>query len=245
MIYDNTNSNNISELLENALSDGIALLVNKPLNWTSFDVVAKIRNTLKIKKVGHAGTLDPLASGLLIICCGKYTKKIDEFQGLFKEYTGEIKLGAVTKSYDSEFEEENICDVGHIDDSLVKQVASQFVGRQLQYPPMFSAKKVKGKKLYELARKDIQIEVKPSEVEIFEVKVDYISPVINFYIKCSKGTYIRSFANDVGKQLGVGAYLKSLVRVGIGDYKLDNALELDSFIVKVKNQEYNENIQKF
>lgn len=230
MIFSLDNLANKDELVAASNSTGAAILIDKPLDWTSFNVVSKIRNLLKVKKVGHAGTLDPLATGLLIICIGKYTKKISEFQDLFKEYTGEVKLGAITKSYDSEFKEENICDISFLDELTVNEAAKTFLGKQMQYPPMFSAKKVGGKKLYELARKDIVIERKSNEVEFFDVNIQYSAPIAYFYIKCSKGTYIRSFANDLGEKLQVGGYLKSLRRTGIGDFVVDNAIKLKDFI---------------
>ena len=241
MIYSKSNFHDIEELIAASQSTGAAILVDKPLEWTSFNVVAKIRNMLKIKKIGHAGTLDPLASGLLILCTGKFTKKIYEFQDLYKEYSGQIKIGATTKSYDSEFPEDNLCDISHITEQLVTDEAMKFLGKQLQYPPMFSAKKVKGKKLYELARKDIVIELKANEVEFFDVKVDYHSPYIDFYIKCSKGTYIRSFAFDLGARLGVGGYLNSLRRTAIGQYRVEDAINMNDFIELVKN--YNSSAQ--
>ncbi|MBX3043388.1 MAG: tRNA pseudouridine(55) synthase TruB [Candidatus Kapabacteria bacterium] len=235
MIFSKSNTDNIEEFIAASHSTGAAILIDKPVDWTSFNVVAKIRNLLKVKKVGHAGTLDPLATGLLIICTGKFTKKINEFQDLYKEYTGEIKIGAVTKSYDSEFPEENIKDISHISDEMVIESSRSFIGRHKQFPPMFSAKKVNGKKLYELARKDIKIELKANEVDFFNVIAKYEPPLVDFYIKCSKGTYIRSFAYDLGEKLGVGGYLKSLRRTAIGDFRADDAIKMNDFIDIISN----------
>jgi tRNA pseudouridine55 synthase len=230
MIFDNKNIDKIDLFIESVITDGAAILIDKPLEWTSFNVVAKIRNTLRIKKIGHAGTLDPLATGLLILCLGKYTKKINDFQDLYKEYTGIVKIGATTKSFDSEFEEDNICDISSITSQDVESTANTFLGKQQQIPPMFSAKKVKGKRLYELARKDIEIEVQSSSVEFFDINVDYNAPNIEFYIKCSKGTYIRSFARDIGQKLNVGGYLSKLRRTGIGEFKVEDAIQLPVLI---------------
>lgn len=235
MIYTQKNKTEIEELIAASNSTGAAILIDKPLTWTSFNVVSKIRNLLKVKKIGHAGTLDPLADGLLILCTGKFTKKIQEFQDLYKEYSGVVKLGATTNSYDSEFPEENISDISHLTEEMIIAEAHSFLGKQKQFPPMFSAKKVKGKKLYELARKGITIELSPSDVEFYQIDVKFKPPFVEFYIKCSKGTYIRSFANDLGAKLGVGGYLHSLRRTAIGDLKVDDAVRLDEFIELVKN----------
>lgn len=234
MIYSQSNKYEIKELIAASQSTGAAILIDKPLNWTSFNAVAKVRNLLKPKKIGHAGTLDPLATGLLILCTGKFTKIIYEFQDLYKVYTGTVKLGAITKSYDSEFEEENITNIDDLQESDIIFQAKQFLGKQLQMPPMFSAKKVNGKRLYELARKDIEVIRTPNEVEFFEIDVEYIKPFVNFRICCSKGTYIRTFANDLGASLRVGGYLTSLRRNYIGGYNVDDAITIDEFIELVK-----------
>ena len=216
---------------------GATLLVNKPLSWTSFDVVNKIRYQLKrsleIKKikVGHAGTLDPMATGLLIICTGKFTKRLNEFQGLPKTYTGTIQLGATTPSYDKETEIDKTFPTEHIDDELLENTRKQFLGDILQYPPMFSAIKVDGQPLYKRARKGINIEVKARPINIYSF--DLLSkelPELSFSVKCSKGTYIRSLAYDFGKALQSGAHLSSLCRTEIGDYKLEDAWKLDELI---------------
>ena len=216
---------------------GATLLVNKPLSWTSFDVVNKIRYQLKkslgVKKikVGHAGTLDPMATGLLIICTGKFTKRLDEFQGLSKTYTGTIQLGATTPSYDKETEVDQTFPTDHIDDELIENARNQFLGDILQYPPMFSAIKVDGQPLYRRARKGISIEVKPRPVTIYSF--DLLSkemPELSFSVKCSKGTYIRSLAFDFGKAVRSGGYLSSLCRTQIGDHKLEEAWKLDELI---------------
>jgi tRNA pseudouridine55 synthase len=240
MIFTKDNIHNIEELIEKSNSEGVAILIDKPLKWTSFDIVAKLRGLLKIKKIGHAGTLDPLATGLLIICAGKYTKKINEFQDLYKEYSGKVKLGVTTKSYDTEFEEENFCDISHLTNEIIYDTANSFIGKQLQMPPMFSAKKVGGKKLYELARKNIEIERKPNEIEFIDVKVEYLAPFFDFHIKCSKGTYIRSFAYDFGAKLGVGAYLYSLRRTAIGDFKVEDSIDIKQLADTLKK--YRENL---
>ena len=230
MIFTKHNINDVGNLIETAHSEGIAILIDKPLNWTSFDVIAKLRYLIKIKKIGHAGTLDPLADGLLIVCAGKYTKKINEFQDLHKEYSGLVKLGATTPSYDSEFDEENICDISAVTETQVIEAGMSFIGKQMQYPPAFSAKKIKGKKLYEYARKGITVEIHPNEVEFLDVKISYAPPFADFYIKCSKGTYIRSFANDMGVKLGVGGYLAKLRRTAIGQYRADDAVILSDLV---------------
>lgn len=231
IIIDKYNINNIKELLELATTDGITWLIDKDRDWTSFDVVAKLRGATKIKKTGHAGTLDPLATGLLILCQGRATKQIDNFQALKKSYTTTIKLGAVTKSFDSEYDEESIKDTSHITRELLNQAISTFIGQIEQIPPMFSAKKVDGKKLYELARKGKEIKLKPSKVEIYSMEVvDYDLPVIELNISCSKGTYIRSLARDIGEKLSCGAYLKNLRRTAIGEYSVNDALKISEIV---------------
>lgn len=239
MVFNRTNiPDNIEDLLHQINNEGCALLIDKPMDWTSFDVVAKIRNKLRIKKIGHAGTLDPLADGLLILCLGKFTKKINQFQDLPKEYIGKVKIGATTKSFDREFEEENIKDISEISDIDVIRVAESFLGEQEQTPPMFSAKKVKGKRLYEYARKEQEIEVKSSLVNFYEVKCKFDSPFIEFRIKCSKGTYIRSFARDIGIKLNTGGYLSSLRRSKIGDFDVKDAMTITD-IIELKSKTAN------
>lgn len=206
----------------------LVLLVNKPLQWTSFDVVRKLKYKLKISKVGHAGTLDPLATGLLIICTGKMTKRIDEYQGQEKEYTGTFTIGQTTPSYDLETETTPPVSTAHITRAHLESAASKLTGKIDQVPPLHSAIKVGGKRAYELARKGRSAELKSREVTIrlFEIcGVDL--PVVSFRIVCSKGTYIRSMARDFGELLGVGAHLSSLCRTRIGDFQLKDAKEID------------------
>lgn len=223
---------------------GEVLLVNKPLEWTSFDVVNKIRHTIKKKlgikkvKVGHAGTLDPMATGLLIICTGKFTKKLDQFQGLDKCYTGTMKLGATTPSYDLETEEDAHFPIAHISEELLQAATGQFLGKIEQYPPVFSAIKVNGQPLYKKARKGEKVEVQSRTVRIESFKITNIDlPEIAFKVECSKGTYIRSLAYDFGKTLESGAYLTSLCRTKIGKYKLKDAWELKTLVQAIKQSD--------
>ena len=204
------------------------LLINKPLEWTSFDVVNKLRYRLKIKKIGHAGTLDPLATGLLIICTGKMTKQIDGFQAQEKEYIGRFVIGQTTASYDLETAPGEPLDLQHITMDQMRTAARQFIGLIQQTPPLHSAIKIDGKRAYELARKGMEQELKPREVEIKEFEITQVEkPWVSFRVVCSKGTYIRSLARDFGNALGVGAYLAELCRTRIGDFKLENALTID------------------
>ena len=223
---------------------GTALLVNKPIGWTSFDVVNKIRYALRKKlqkkniKVGHAGTLDPLATGLLIICTGKMTKEIDSFMGMSKTYTGVITLGGVTPSYDLETPISQTFPIQHINPEVIETARKQFIGKILQQPPMFSAIKIDGKRLYESARKNEIVEV-PSrtiEIEAFDILSQHPNPNdpnlidLAFSIRCSKGTYIRSIANDFGAACQSGAYLSALCRTHIGNYALSDAWDLEKLI---------------
>jgi tRNA pseudouridine55 synthase len=208
-------------------------LMDKPASWTSFDVVKKMKYAGPFKKIGHAGTLDPLATGLLIICVGKYTKKIDYFQSLPKTYTGTFVIGKTTPSIDLETEFDNEFPIESIEIDKLTEVANSFVGESLQSPPIYSAIKLNGQRLYTHARKGVQaedLEIKLREVHIylFEIKVDNF-PEIDFKITCSKGTYIRSIVRDFGLKLSSGAYLKKLVRTGIGDYSLDKAQAISNF----------------
>jgi tRNA pseudouridine55 synthase len=217
-------------------------LVDKPLDWTSFDVVAKLRNAYskqlgKKCKVGHSGTLDPKATGLLLIAAGKKTKEISALEVLDKEYTGEIKLGATTKSFDTETEEENLCDASHLSEVVLKEVAASFLGKQMQSPPMFSATWHQGKRLYELARRGAEVERTPKPIEIFEFDLtDVCLPVVAFRIVVSKGAYIRTIAHDFGAKLGVGGYLRSLRRTRIGNYHIENALSIDACIELIRTR---------
>lgn len=212
------------------IQEGHVFLIDKPLDWTSFDAVNKIRwnirkaYDLKKIKVGHAGTLDPKATGLLLICTGKWTKRIDEFQAQEKTYTGTIKLGVTTPTYDLESEEDQMFPTEHITDELIYETTKQFTGDIEQFPPMHSAIKVDGKRLYELAREGQEIERKARKVTIEEFKITKIDlPFVDFEVKCSKGTYIRSLAFDFGKALNSGGYLTALRRTKIGEFDVINA----------------------
>ena len=204
------------------------LLINKPLEWTSFDVVNKLRYRLKIKKIGHAGTLDPLATGLLIICTGKMTKEIEGFQAQEKEYVGKFVLGQTTPSHDLETEPREPQDIQLITEDQIRKATKQFIGLIQQTPPLHSAIKIDGKRAYEFARKGKEQELKSREVEIKEFEITNVEkPWVSFRVVCSKGTYIRSLARDFGNALGVGAYLAELCRTRIGNFKLENALTID------------------
>lgn len=210
------------------LEAGEIILVNKPLNWTSFDIVARIRAMFEIKKIGHAGTLDPRATGLLILCTGKMTKQIDQFQGYEKEYTGIFEIGGVTKSFDTETEVFDIKDFSHVSKEEVELLFRSFIGIQQQLPPMYSAIKMNGRRLYKDARKGRDIERPTREVEIKEFEMtSFALPYIGFRVVCSKGTYIRSLANDIGEKLGCGAYLKELCRTKIGQFSVTEALPVE------------------
>lgn len=216
---------------------GQVLLIDKPLTWTSFQAVNKlrweIRHAFGIKKikVGHAGTLDPLATGLLVICTGKMTKQINIFQGQEKEYTGTFALGGTTPSFDLETEVNETFATEHITEELIHGTTEQFIGKIEQFPPVFSAIKKDGKRLYEFARAGEEVEIKPRQVEISEFEITKIDGLeLHFRVVCSKGTYIRSLANDFGKALNSGAHLSSLRRTRIGDFKVDNGLTPEEFI---------------
>ena len=217
-------------------------LIDKPLDWTSFDVVAKVRNAYSKQlgtkcKVGHAGTLDPRATGLLLIAAGKKTKEIASLEVLDKEYIGEIKLGATTKSYDTETEEENSCDISHLNEEQLRETATLFLGKQMQSPPMFSATWHHGKRLYELARRDIEVERTPKPIEIFEFDLtDIRLPIVAFRIVVSKGAYIRTIAHDFGARLGVGGYLRALRRTRVGNYHIENALSVDACVELIRTR---------
>jgi len=203
------------------------LLIDKPYDWTSFDVVRKVRNVLKIRKIGHAGTLDPLASGLLILCTGKFTKKINEYMASEKEYIGSFTLGATTPTYDLESEPENFLPCDHLTEPEIVQSTAPFTGDILQVPPMHSAIKKDGKRVYKLARQGKEIELEPRKIQIKEFVITKIElPLVHFRIVCSTGTYIRSIANDYGKVLGCGAYLSGLVRTRIGEFELKDAVKV-------------------
>lgn len=222
------------------IQEGKVLLIDKPLDWTSFDVVNKVRwnirkaYNLKKIKVGHAGTLDPKATGLLIVCTGKFTKRIDEIQAESKVYTGTIKLGVTTPTYDTESEEDQTFPLEHITEEMIHEATKEFIGEIDQYPPAHSAIKVDGKRLYELARAGKEVELKARRIQIYDFKITKIElPFVEFEVHCGKGTYIRSLANDFGKALNSGGYLTELRRTKIGDFSVENAengvLELNFF----------------
>lgn len=220
--------------------NGQVILIDKPLEWTSFQVVNKIRWHIRKKfhikkiKVGHAGTLDPLATGLLILCTGKFTKKIETYQAQKKEYIGQFTLGATTPSYDLETSVNQTFCTKHITEALLHNTAKQFVGEILQKPPIFSAIKKEGKRLYEIAREGKTIEIKPRKVIVYNFEITAINmPRVSFKISCSKGTYIRSIANDFGQALQSGAYLSELRRTKIGDFKVENGIKIDDFIANL------------
>lgn len=227
---------------------GEVLLVDKPARWTSFDVVSKIRNAIKpLKvKVGHAGTLDPLATGLLIICTGKFTKRIDEFQAQEKTYTGTITLGATTPSYDLEQDIDQRFDVSGIIDEQILQTATSFVGEIEQVPPAHSAVKIGGERVYEKARRGETVVVKPRRVYIREFEIVRIAmPHIEFRVVCSKGTYIRTLAHDFGIAMNNGAHLSQLRRTKIGNFHVDDAWQLPDLVKHIKGVNFaasNENI---
>ena len=228
-------------MTEDDFKNGQVLLIDKPLNWTSFQVVNKLRWEIKQRfnikniKVGHAGTLDPLATGLLIICTGKQTKEIDIYQGQIKEYTGTITLGATTPSYDLETEIDKAFSIEHISEELLKETTKQFIGEIQQKPPIFSAIKKDGKRLYELARKGETTEIKARTVTVSEFEITNINlPKVDFKVICSKGTYIRSLAFDFGIALNSGAHLSALRRTKIGEFSVDKGLSVEEFIENLK-----------
>ncbi|MFZ9387744.1 MAG: tRNA pseudouridine(55) synthase TruB [Chitinophagaceae bacterium] len=219
-----------------AYEEGKVLLINKSLRWTSFDAVRKIRNLVRIKKVGHAGTLDPLATGLLIICTGRFTKRINEYMAQEKEYTGTFILGATTPTYDLESEPVDFRETGGITLPMIREATGQFTGEIAQIPPAHSAIKQDGKRVYELARQGREVILEPRKVTIREFEIVSVDmPVVHFRVVCSTGTYIRSLAHDFGKALGCGAYLGSLCRTRIGTYRLEDAMDIEEFEREVKS----------
>jgi tRNA pseudouridine55 synthase len=226
-----------------SFKEGRVILIDKPLEWTSFNAVSKIKWLLKKRfkvkkiKVGHAGTLDPLATGLLIICTGKFTKRIEEYQAAVKEYTGVFKLGETTPSYDLETEVVQSFSVDHITKEKLEEVRLSFIGEQDQIPPIFSALKKDGKRLYELAREGKTTEIKSRKIQIDEFEIDDSNfPEIAFRVVVSKGTYIRSLANDFGQKLGSGAYLKELRRTKIGEFHVDKAISPNDFEIEFRKE---------
>ena len=221
-------------MIENTFEEGKTLLIDKPLDWTSFDVVRKIRNTIKIKKVGHAGTLDPLATGLLIVCTGKFTKRINEYMAQEKEYTGTITLGATTPTYDLESEPQDFKSFEGITEEMIREKTAQFIGEIQQVPPIHSAIKQKGKPVYLLARKGVDVILEPRTLTIYEFEITKIEmPVVSFKVVCSTGTYIRSLANDFGAALGCGGHLSSLRRTRIGEFSAEDAMSVEEFVQQV------------
>ena len=219
------------------VQNGAILLVDKPLRWTSFDVVNKIKYEIKNKtgckkfKIGHAGTLDPLATGLLIVCIGKYTKQIPEFQQQKKQYEGTFTIGATTTSHDLEKIPENFMHYNHLSEEDILSAVNQFIGTIQQLPPLFSAVRIDGKRAFEYARQEKEITIQPKEITIYSFDIKRIAlPEIDFEITCSKGTYIRSIARDLGEILGCGAYLSRLRRTKTGDFSVNNALDMTPFI---------------
>lgn len=224
-----------------AFQTGALLLIDKPKEWTSFDVVNKLRYTLRkalgIKKIkmGHAGTLDPLATGLLVVCTGKFTKKIESLQGMSKEYTGSFHLGATTPSYDAETAIDEQFPIEHISPELLDEARQKLLGDLDQIPPIFSAIKVDGQPLYKKARKGEKIKIKARKVTIHDFRLEKIEmPIVNFWVYCSKGTYIRSLAHDFGKALKSGAYLADLRRTKVGQYKIEDAWNLEKLIQYIR-----------
>jgi len=233
----------LDKLSLETLVKGTVLLVNKPATWTSFDVVNKLNWIIKKQshqkvKVGHAGTLDPLATGLLVICTGAKTKEIQSLTGLDKRYTGSFFIGATTPCFDLEVEPDQFFETAHITEHHIREVARKMVGKQAQIPPQFSAKKVDGKRAYESARKGLVVEIKPKDIDIKSFDITAIEmPEVSFDLLVSTGTYIRAIARDLGVSLQSGAYLKSLVRTSIGPFELSQAYELDALVEEIKGLE--------
>jgi tRNA pseudouridine55 synthase len=224
----------VSDEVRKTFEEGKVILIDKPLHWTSFDVVRKIRNSIKIKKVGHAGTLDPLASGLLIVCTGKFTKKINEYMAQEKEYTGTFTLGATTATYDKESVAENFKDYSSITQENIETATKQFIGAIQQFPPIYSAIKKDGVALYELARRGEEVELKARTITISEFEITKVEmPIVHFRVLCGTGTYIRSLAHDMGAALVCGAYLSELRRTKIGEHDVVNALGMEGFLQSI------------
>ena len=230
-ILEKANLEDIDNWYSSAIEEGGLALIDKPKTWTSFDVVNKLRRVARIRKTGHAGTLDPLATGLLILCFGKATKQSNDYQGLNKTYWTEIKIGAKTKSFDAETEEEDICDFSHITTEQIEEAVRFYMGTFEQIPPIYSAKSVNGVRLYNHARNNREIVIAPSLVTINSIgSIETDFPYVRFSVECSKGTYIRSLASDIGNKIGVGAYLSNLRRTAIENFSVDRALTIDEFV---------------
>ena len=218
-----------------SLKEGALLLVDKPREWTSFDVVNKLRYALKVKKIGHAGTLDPLATGLLLIGVGKFTKKLNELQGMDKTYEGVIEIGKTTPSFDLETDFDSEKDISHISEDQILETAQKLTGFQNQVPPLFSAIRIKGERAYHKARNNQDVKLDPRPVIIHDFQIKHVKGGdIHFEISCSKGTYIRSIARDFGEILGVGGYLKVLRRTKVGEYDIGNAYSLDQLLEEIR-----------
>ncbi|MBW7839805.1 MAG: tRNA pseudouridine(55) synthase TruB [Chitinophagaceae bacterium] len=216
---------------KNTFEEGKVILIDKPLHWTSFDVVKKIRNVIKLRKIGHAGTLDPLATGLLILCTGKFTKKINDYMAKEKEYVGSFTLGATTPTYDLESDPVNFMSLEGITEAQILHTTKKFLGEIMQVPPSHSAVKQAGKPVYLKARKGEDVQLEPRRIIIKEFEISDIElPVVSFRVVCSTGTYIRSLAHDFGKALGCGAYLSGLRRTAIGALRVEEALDIEEFV---------------
>ncbi|MDX5319729.1 MAG: tRNA pseudouridine(55) synthase TruB [Bacteroidota bacterium] len=218
-------------------AEGEVLLIDKPQDWTSFDVVAKVRNAIRIKKVGHAGTLDPMATGLLILCTGKKTKEIEQYMAAEKEYEGTMLFGATTPSYDAHSDIDQTFPLDGLNEDELREALKQFVGPIQQVPPAFSAIKIKGQRAYNLARKGKEVVLEPRSVEIKSFELTRVAfPEVDFRVVCSKGTYIRSLAHDLGKAVNNGAHLTRLVRTRIGQFQLENAWNLTTLVETIRDQ---------
>lgn len=224
------------DLGELNFEEGSIILIDKPLEWSSFDIVRKVRNTIK-HKVGHAGTLDPLASGLLILCTGKMTKKIHEFQDMEKEYEGEMVIGKTTPSCDMETEVDSESDISHITEEIIRNTAGGFTGNLMQVPPIYSAVKVGGERLYKKARRGEEVKIEPKEIYIREFEIMEISlPAVKFRVVCSKGTFIRSLVRDFGQAIGTGACMTGLRRTRIGSFDIKAAHTIEEFVNFIKTK---------
>lgn len=227
----------IDPTIQLPFTEGKVLLIDKPIHWTSFDIVRKLRGILQIKKIGHAGTLDPLATGLLIVCTGKFTKKINEYMAKEKEYTGHFTLGATTPTFDLESVPGELKDYSAITAAIIHKTTQQFTGSIQQLPPIYSAIKKEGIALYELARKGVEVKLEPRNVTIHSFEILAINlPQVEFKVVCSTGTYIRSLANDFGAALGCGAYLSSLRRTRIGEFEVSAAINMDEFMLQIDRE---------
>ena len=230
-------ANSVQKLM-NKYDEGQMLLIDKPVNWTSFDVVRKVRYLTKTKKVGHAGTLDPLATGLLIVCTGRFTRKINEYMSKEKEYTGTITLGSTTPTFDLESLPGNFKEFAQITSEEIMRSTKLFTGEIMQIPPVHSAIKQDGKRVYELARKGIEVKLEPRKLFIREFEITAINlPQVTFRVVCSTGTYIRSLANDFGAALHCGGYLSSLCRTRIGEFELKDAYSMEELVEMIKRSD--------